>query len=77
MRPESRRKCLGVLDLLKNDDWREAHKDDLNLIDKWSGLPVWAIRSDFTFVEFIETLLEVEVAHIVLLSGFGGPADGP
>lgn len=62
-----------VLDFLGDTGWRNNNKEDLFWYDHNTGLPAWAVRVGRTFVEFIETTDEVQVAHVSILSQFRPP----
>ena len=44
----------GVLDLLADDAWRDAHKRDLLYYDHYSELPVWGVLESRCYVTFVE-----------------------
>ena len=74
MHPGDQEMVRRVLDLLGSIRWRNNHKEDLFWNDRHTGLPAWAVREGRAFVEFIETLDEVQVAHVAILSQFIPPA---
>lgn len=73
LHPGDQEMVRRVLDLLDNIRWRNNNKYDLFWYDHNTGLPAWAVSIGRTFVEFIETEDEVQVAHVAILSRFRPP----
>jgi hypothetical protein len=59
----------SVIKLLEDDNYREDHKIDLNLVE--DGYRIWALAKDRVWIAFCEhSNNEVHIVHLSLISKF-------